>query len=336
MLEKALKSGKPHTRDAILQALGSLRDERAAPLFVYILNHTGYTGQLEGVYVSAIESLGRVAVDERSVSTLKEILYRGEWYAPSRTARIRAAAARALRAMGSASAERVLERGRRRRIRRGQARRQGGAGRTGAGPLGDPEGASDGSGHTPARGRRFHAAPERRAARRAALRAVASAGAARLRRARRVDHAAARRSAVDRDRHHRPGSDRRRHAAAAGRGNARRDDAPPQDAWHRAHRLRSRRHARGADDAGADHRASRAAAGTGHASGVEAERSARRAAIRCRTSASAGSRPTRRSRNPRPTSPPSAGSTPTRPTWPARCGKRRRPKARRIRRRRAR
>jgi HEAT repeat protein len=108
VLEKALETGKQHTRDAILQALGALRDERAAPLFVYILNHTGHTGPLESVYVSAIESLGRVAVDERSVATLKEILERGEWYAPNRTARIRAAAARALRAMGSSSAERVL------------------------------------------------------------------------------------------------------------------------------------------------------------------------------------------------------------------------------------
>jgi HEAT repeat protein len=108
-LEKALQTGQVHTREAILQALGALRDERAAPLFVYILTHTGYSGQLEYVYVSSIESLGRVASDERSVSTLKDILHRGEWYAPNRTARLRAAAARALRAIGTPSAERVLE-----------------------------------------------------------------------------------------------------------------------------------------------------------------------------------------------------------------------------------
>ena len=107
-LEQALKSGQPHTREAILQALGALRDERAAPLFVYILTHSGYKGSLETVYISSIESLGRVASDERSVSTLTEILHRGEWYAPNRTARIRAAAARALRAIGTASAERTL------------------------------------------------------------------------------------------------------------------------------------------------------------------------------------------------------------------------------------
>jgi hypothetical protein len=56
-----------------------------------------------------VEALGRVATDERSVSTLKDILYRGEWWAPGRTSRIRTTAARALRSMGHASADRVLE-----------------------------------------------------------------------------------------------------------------------------------------------------------------------------------------------------------------------------------
>jgi hypothetical protein len=109
MLERALQSGAPHTRDAIMQALGAFRDEKAAPLFVHILNNTPHAGAMEGTYTTAVESLGRVATDERSVATLKEILYRGEWWAPGRTARIRASAARALRSMGQPSAERVLE-----------------------------------------------------------------------------------------------------------------------------------------------------------------------------------------------------------------------------------
>jgi hypothetical protein len=109
MLELALKSGASHTRDAIMQALGAFRDEKAAPLFVYILNNTDYKGQNEGIYIQTIESLGKVALDERSVSTLKEILYRGEWWARARNARLRTAAARALRGMGTASADRTLE-----------------------------------------------------------------------------------------------------------------------------------------------------------------------------------------------------------------------------------
>ena len=109
MLEQALKSGAAHTREAIMQALGAFRDEKAAPLFVYILNNSDYKGQNEGVYTQTIESLGKVAIDERSASTLKDILYRGEWWARSRNARIRAAAARALRNRGTASADRTLE-----------------------------------------------------------------------------------------------------------------------------------------------------------------------------------------------------------------------------------
>jgi HEAT repeat protein len=109
VLEQALQTGAQHTRDAILQALGAFRDEKAAPLFLYMLANTPHTGQSEAIYTQTIESLGRVANDERSVSTLKDILYRGEWWARGRTARIRTAAARALRAMGHPSADRVLE-----------------------------------------------------------------------------------------------------------------------------------------------------------------------------------------------------------------------------------
>lgn len=109
LLEQALRSGAARTRDTILQALGAFRDEKAAPLFVYLLTHTGYTGQLEGIYTQTIESLGKVALDDRSVTTLKDILYRGEWWARGRNARIRTAAARALRSMGTPSADRTLE-----------------------------------------------------------------------------------------------------------------------------------------------------------------------------------------------------------------------------------
>lgn len=109
MLEHALRNGAAHTRDAIMQALGGFRDEKAAPLFVHILTHTDYRGANEGLYTQTVESLGKIAVDERSASTLKDILYRGEWWAPGRTTRIRTTAARALRSMGTAGADRVLE-----------------------------------------------------------------------------------------------------------------------------------------------------------------------------------------------------------------------------------
>ena len=109
MLEQALKSGADRTKDTILQSLGAFRDERAAPLFLHILTNTPFTGANEGLLTQTMELLGRIAIDERSMSTLKDILYRGEWWAPGRTARFRTTAARALRSMGNSRADFTLE-----------------------------------------------------------------------------------------------------------------------------------------------------------------------------------------------------------------------------------
>jgi HEAT repeat protein len=107
-LEEALQSGAEHTRTAIMQALGALRDQRAAPLFVHILTHSDFKGTFEPVYTSAIESLGRLADDDKSVAALETVLHRGEFWAPGRTARLRLAAAKALHSMGTEAALRTL------------------------------------------------------------------------------------------------------------------------------------------------------------------------------------------------------------------------------------
>src|SRR5687767_8100567 len=109
MLEQALRTGAERTKDTILQSLGAFRDEKAAPLFLHILTNTPFNAANEGLLTQTMESLGRVASDERSVATLKDILYRGEWWAPARTARFRTTAARALRSMGRSSADFALE-----------------------------------------------------------------------------------------------------------------------------------------------------------------------------------------------------------------------------------
>ncbi|HJU41248.1 MAG TPA: HEAT repeat domain-containing protein [Vicinamibacterales bacterium] len=109
MLEQALRTGAERTKEAILQSLGAFRDEKATPLFLHILTNTPFTSANEGLLTQTMESLGRVASDERSVSTLKEILYRGEWWAPGRTARFRTGAARALRYMGTSSSDFALQ-----------------------------------------------------------------------------------------------------------------------------------------------------------------------------------------------------------------------------------
>ena len=108
-LQHALKTGSTRTRDAIMQALVAARDERSAPLFVYILEHSEYRRSFESVCVSAMEALGKLGGDAESVQALTKVLYRGEWWAPLRTNRLRLAAALALRAAGSTDAQRALE-----------------------------------------------------------------------------------------------------------------------------------------------------------------------------------------------------------------------------------
>jgi hypothetical protein len=109
VLERALKASTTTSRDMIMQVLVSSRDERAAPLFVYMLEHTNFRGRLEKVYLAAIDALGKVGIDAESVATLRRVLYARDWWAPMRTRRIRTAAALALRANPSPEAERVLD-----------------------------------------------------------------------------------------------------------------------------------------------------------------------------------------------------------------------------------
>jgi HEAT repeat protein len=108
VLEKALISGTEQSREMIMQALTLVRDERATPLFAYILNHFDHRGQLGSIYLRAIEALGALK-DPEGVPALKSALYRGEWWAPRRTAALRSAAAQALARIGDPEALAALE-----------------------------------------------------------------------------------------------------------------------------------------------------------------------------------------------------------------------------------
>ncbi len=139
VLEEALSTGSAVSRDAIMRATGLARDERATPLFAYILHHVEPRGPLRTVYRHAIESLGALG-DNDGVAALKAALHRGEWWAPRRTTALRRAAARALARIGTPDALAVLQEaqdsgprrlraivrpalaGRRRRTGHGQAR----------------------------------------------------------------------------------------------------------------------------------------------------------------------------------------------------------------------
>ena len=67
-----------------MQSIGLVRDERATPLFVYILGHVDHRGALAPVYLRAIESLGALR-DPAGIAPLQDALYKGEWWAPRRT-----------------------------------------------------------------------------------------------------------------------------------------------------------------------------------------------------------------------------------------------------------
>jgi len=119
ILEQALAGGTARSRDAIMHALSIVRDERAAPLFAYILRHIDHRGPLAAIHVRAIESLGALR-DPEAIPPLKDVLYKGEWWAPRRTSILRSAAAEALARIGTPDAIATLEEaahGRSRRVR---------------------------------------------------------------------------------------------------------------------------------------------------------------------------------------------------------------------------
>jgi len=108
ILQAALASGTTRSRDAIMQSIGLVRDERATPLFVYILDHVDHRGALAPIYVRAIESLGALR-DAAGIRPLSAALYKGEWWAPRRTAALRGAAATALARIGTPEAFAALD-----------------------------------------------------------------------------------------------------------------------------------------------------------------------------------------------------------------------------------
>ena len=107
ILLRALTTTSGRPRETLIAELGSMRDERAAPLYSYLVRKINRRA-FPAVYVSAVEALGACGGPE-AVGALKEALYSGEWRAPFRTRRTRAAAAQALRRIGNEAAIAALE-----------------------------------------------------------------------------------------------------------------------------------------------------------------------------------------------------------------------------------
>ncbi|MEZ5283426.1 MAG: HEAT repeat domain-containing protein [Vicinamibacterales bacterium] len=166
-LEAAVTSGDDRTRDAVLHGLGSSGDERAAPMLAQVLARTAPRGAGEAVCLAAIEALGRSGATAQGIEALEAALYRGEWWAPRRTARLRIAAARALHHTASAAGDAVLQQARDRGPRGVRAAAAEAMNRTRASV--PQESPADGTHPAVARGRGVRAPPGGGRARRPAL-----------------------------------------------------------------------------------------------------------------------------------------------------------------------
>ncbi len=110
VLRDALTSGSQRTRDMITGSLSTLRDERAAPLLVFIVRQGQIGGRAEKVFLAAVEALGALRVsNDVTVGALVEAAGRGAWWRPFQARRLRVAAVKALRVLGSADAFAALE-----------------------------------------------------------------------------------------------------------------------------------------------------------------------------------------------------------------------------------
>ena len=108
ILTHAMLRGSSQTRRIITGTLWALHDESALPLFEYLLTHLEPRGPMRIIYEKTIQRLAALGGDQ-AVAPLTRVLLRGEWWAPFRTASIRAAAAEGLARLRIAPAIRALE-----------------------------------------------------------------------------------------------------------------------------------------------------------------------------------------------------------------------------------
>jgi hypothetical protein len=107
VLQRALTTGTERQREAIVGALGLMRDERAKPLFCHIVAEDTYRRTLQRAWLAAVEGLGAIGGDD-AVRTLRDALGRGDWWAPFRSAACRRHVAAALGRMATPAALQAL------------------------------------------------------------------------------------------------------------------------------------------------------------------------------------------------------------------------------------
>jgi HEAT repeat protein len=107
ILMRALATASGRSRETLVNELVATRDDRAAPLFCHLIRHLDRRA-FPQVYAATITALGGFCGPD-AVVALTIALHQGEWWAPVRTRRLRAAAAAALRRIGSPAAREALE-----------------------------------------------------------------------------------------------------------------------------------------------------------------------------------------------------------------------------------
>ena len=107
ILQRALTSGAASS--TILQELMGMRDDRVVPLLCSVLTREMPRGPAVDTHAQIIEALSGLGDHAESARALREVLYRGQWWAPFRTAALRKAAAVALRRIGTPATIGILE-----------------------------------------------------------------------------------------------------------------------------------------------------------------------------------------------------------------------------------
>ncbi len=107
LIVRVMATASPRARSSLVHELATLRDERAAPLFGYLIRHLQRGRHRRGYEVS-LDALGAYGGLD-ALPALEFALQQGEWWAPARTRALKARAAAALRRIGTPEARRVLE-----------------------------------------------------------------------------------------------------------------------------------------------------------------------------------------------------------------------------------
>jgi hypothetical protein len=105
-LLQAITSASGRSRETLLNELTSIREERAAPLFSYLVRHVDRRKEQQ-LYVASVVALGACGGPD-SVEALKFALHQGDFWSPRATRRLRLAAAQALSRIGTPAALEVL------------------------------------------------------------------------------------------------------------------------------------------------------------------------------------------------------------------------------------